>query len=96
MQKPVHSLRDSLSFDKQAHGVMAEWAKAWRLELFHKSQSELKEKTVPLLLDNSCHRLNITNKVKPAAADGSPAPTRELSSQLAAVCREKRTLCTTL
>ena len=75
---------------------MADWAKAWRLELFHKSQSELKEKTVPLLLDNGCCRINITNKVKPAAAVGSPAPTRELSSQLTVVCRERRTHCTTL
>ena len=53
---------------------MADWAKSWRLELFHKSLSELSEKSVPLLLDNSCSRINITNKVRLLQAANNHLP----------------------
>lgn len=46
---------------------MGSFKKNWRLELFYKTTSELREKTLPFLKEHDIHRINLTNKVLAAA-----------------------------
>ena len=81
---------------RHSQSLMADWATAWRLELFHKSLTELRDKAVPLLLDNGCSRINITNKASKLCCSRclgwSQASSRQ-SSYFADLCRRRRTLC---
>lgn len=53
---------------------MAEcWTQSWRLELFHKSLSELRTKTIPFLADSQCLRVNLTNKKVAMVTAGADA-----------------------